>query len=219
MLAIFLPRTARAVGGPVSLDATSRREPVELSGSAMMTLLTVARLALVPVLISSFLVAPAITMAGLVFFVVADVYDGVLARRLECDGVNRRALDSMVDRLAIDSCLIGAYFAGALPLLLAAAFLGRDLYCAAICCYMVRQRKSVIKADWVHRSLNLSIAGWAIIAPFVSSQARVDLAAVLLMASIVVAVDLSRCVRSVISAPGHIRQCVVSASAARRRTF
>jgi phosphatidylglycerophosphate synthase len=189
------------------------------SPHTLLAVVTLARLAIVPVVIASFMTEPLVTTIALIAFVVADVYDGVLARRYDTDDADRRALDSIVDRLTIDLCLVGAFFAGALPLVLLLALLARDLYCSAICGVMMRERRVAIKADWLYRALNVSVAAWAITAPFVSQSLRTTLAALLVAASIIVAVDLTRSVRRVLTAPQRIRNLVVGAGALRSRRF
>jgi phosphatidylglycerophosphate synthase len=183
---------------------------------AALVAFTLARLVLVPIMIMSFFVAPALMTAALGLFIFMDVYDGVLARRYDADGPTRRAVDSIVDRIGIDGVLIAAYFAGALPAVFLGAFLARDAYCAIACAVMVSKRKVAIKADWVYRALNLSVAAWAVSAPFVSGSARNAFAAVVLAASALVVVDLTRSVRKVISAPAQIVDTVVRAGSLRR---
>jgi len=177
---------------------------------------TLARLALVPVIVLSFMKAPLVTCVAITGFVVADVYDGVLARRNGSDGPRRRALDSVVDRLGIDAGIVGAYVAGLLPLPLFIALLARDLYCAAICARMLRRRGVAIRADSVYRSLNACIAIGAMAAPFISSTLWVGLAGGLLLVAVIVAVDLTRLVRSVESAPPTVRDLVIPAGELRR---
>lgn len=185
---------------------------------ALLTILTVGRLTLVPVLAVTFMTAPAVTTIALLAFMVADLYDGVLARKLGDDGPRRRAVDSAVDRVAIDACLIAAAFTGAMPALLVCAFLARDLYCGLICAAMMREREVAIKADLLYRGLNCALAGWAMVAPFLSSQGRLVSALALFVASIAVAVDLSRSVRLVRRAPRSVKGRVIGATTLRRRT-
>jgi phosphatidylglycerophosphate synthase len=177
--------------------------------------ITVVRLGLVPIMIVSFMAAPWITALALMAFVVADVQDGVLARGRGTDGPARRALDSAVDRLAIDACLVAACMRGSLAPALLYAFLLRDFYCAWICARMMRSAASAIKADWLYRSLNLSVAAWAIAAPFVSTGARAALFALILAGGIVVALDLRDGVRQVMATP-HFHGAVVPAGSLRR---
>jgi len=181
-----------------------------------LAVLTVGRLLFVPIVIASFTISAAMTTAALLLFIAADVYDGVVARRLDADGPGRRALDSIVDRVAIDACLIGAYVSGAMPLLILCALLARDAYLAVLCRRMMLQRQVAIKADWLYRSLNLGIAGWAIMCPFVSTDLRTGLALLLLAFSLVVAFDLVRGVRIVLNAPPRLRNVVVDAGWLRR---
>jgi phosphatidylglycerophosphate synthase len=173
---------------------------------------TVGRLALIPGVIVSFLASsPAPTTALLLLFIAADVLDGVLARRLEADGPSRRALDSIVDRVAIDACLVAAWASGAMPLLILCGLLARDLYLAILCQRMISEREVAIKADWLYRSLNLGIAGWALLAPFVSQGVRTALAAALLAFSLIVARDLKSSVAKVLAGPADLRNLVVDA--------
>jgi phosphatidylglycerophosphate synthase len=188
------------------------------SVEATLTTLTVGRLIFVPIIIASFTVSAPLTTVALLLFIAADVYDGVVARRHDADGPARRALDSIVDRLAIDACLVGAWVSGALPLPILCALLARDLYLALLCRRMMAERQVAIKADWLYRSLNLSVAGWAIVSPFVSAGARVGLALALLAFSLLVARDLSRGVRTVLNAPPRLRNTVVDAGWLRGNT-
>ena len=173
--------------------------------------LTLARLLLVPVIVLSFMKSPLLTCAAITGFVLADIYDGVLARRNGSDGPRRRALDSMVDRIGIDAGMVGAYLAGVLPLPLLIALIARDLYCAAICARMMHRWGAAIKADWVYRSLNAAVALGAMVAPFISPTLWVALTCGLLVAAMIVAVDLTRLVRSVESASPRIRGRVLPA--------
>lgn len=178
---------------------------------------TLARLVLVPVMIVSFYTAPMVMAAALALFIFTDIYDGVLARRFDSDGPARRALDSTVDRIGIVAVLIAAGAAGVLPLSLLAIFLVRDAYCALICARMMRRRRVAIKADWMYRTLNLSIAAWAVTAPLLPDPYRTAFAAVVLLGSLLVAIDLTRSVSRVLAAPRKVVNAVVAAGAVRRR--
>jgi phosphatidylglycerophosphate synthase len=181
-----------------------------------LTALTIGRLALVPVIAISFMASPLLTVAALLLFMVADLYDGILARRLGGDGPRRRAVDSIVDRVAIDACLVAAAVAGAMPIALVCAFLLRDLYCAVICVRMMRERSVAIKTDLLYRGLSCLFAGWAMAAPFLSAEGRLYSALALLVASLVVAGDLTRAVGLVRRAPATVRGRVIPAAALRR---
>ncbi len=180
---------------------------------------TVGRLLLVPILIAAFMKQPIITMAALALFIVTDIYDGVLARTYRADDTSRRALDSMVDRVAIDSCLVSACLVGVLPLPLLCGFVVRDIYLAVLCGHMMRERKVAIKADWLYRSLNLSVAAWAVAAPFVSANTRVLLAFFLLVFSMLVAADLTLLVKRVLAGPRTLRDSVLNATDLRQGLF
>ncbi len=166
-------------------------------------------------MVASFLVSPAITTAFLLLFIAADVFDGVLARRFEADGPSRRALDSIVDRIAIDACLVAAWVSGAMPLLILCGLLARDVYLAVLCRKMVRERGVAIKADWLYRSLNLGVAAWALLAPFISQGARTVLAAALLGFSLIVARDLKNSISKILQASPELRNVVVGADVLR----
>jgi phosphatidylglycerophosphate synthase len=163
------------------------------------------------------MVHPAVTTACLGAFMVADLYDGVLARRCDADGPGRRALDSVIDRVAIDACLVGAWAVGAMPGLVLLGFLARDLYCSALCTWMFRRRHAAIKADLLYRGLNFLIAVWALAAPFLTQAARSAAAAALLGLAIVVSADLTRGVRRVVGSPQDLTGKVIPAGALRTR--
>lgn len=209
-----------AAASPISSRSLSgihgrRSHSHALRSDRLLLGITVGRLALIPGVIASFLVSPAITTAFLLLFIAADVFDGVLARRFEADGPSRRALDSIVDRLAIDACLVAAWASGAMPLLVLGGLLARDLYLAALCRKMVKERKVAIKADWLYKLLNLAIAAWALLAPFVSQETRTVLAAALLGFSLLVARDLKNSISKVLKGPPELRNVVVDAGVLR----
>jgi phosphatidylglycerophosphate synthase len=162
---------------------------------------TVVRLAMVPIMVAAFMSSSVLTASALMVFVLADLQDGIVARRRGTDGPARRALDSTVDRIAIDVCLVAACLDGALSPILLSLFLARDLYCAGICQRMMRMGAAAIKADWLYRGLNLSVAAWAMIAPFVSFEARQALFALISVGAFAVTLDLTDAVRQVIATP------------------
>ncbi len=177
---------------------------------------TLARLLLVPAMAVTFMVDPAVTTAFLIAYMFADLLDGVVARRLSADGVQRVVLDSIVDRIAIDACLVAAWLVGALPGVLLVGFLARDVYLMVICRRMVREHGVAIKADIIYRGLSFTIAVWAAMAPFVSQPVRTVFATVILAAALGVAADLSRLVRAVRNAPLSLHDRVVPAYVLRR---
>lgn len=202
-----MPGSYAAAGRPTARPAVNR----------LLATLTAGRILLVPILIGTFMVEPAVTTVALVLFMVADLYDGVLARQLQADGWTRRAMDSTVDRLAIDSCLVAAWVAGALPLVLLCGFLARDAYCALVCARLVSQRRVAIKADIVYRGLSFSFAVWATCAPFLTHASRTAFATAIFIASIAVAVDLTRSVRIVLKTSPTISNGVIDAAVLRRQ--
>jgi phosphatidylglycerophosphate synthase len=178
---------------------------------------TLGRLGLVPIIIVSFGVSPALTAAALAMFIVADLYDGVLARQLDADGPSRRILDSLVDRAAIWSVYVAVCLAGYLPVVFLAALLVRDLYCGDQCRKMISARNVVIRADWMYRGLNLMLAGWVIAAPLLHAQLRLSLFAAVLGVSALVAADLRRAVPTVLGMDPPVSDAVLPAGEVRRQ--
>jgi phosphatidylglycerophosphate synthase len=176
---------------------------------------TIVRLGLIPPVIVTFMVHPMATAAFLGVFMVADLYDGVLARRFDADGPGRRALDSVVDRVAIDSCLIAAWAAGAMPGWVLLGLLARDLYCGGLCMWMLVRRRAAIKVDLLYRGLSFLIAVWALAAPFVTQTARTASAIALLGLATVVAADLTRLVRRAVRSTGDVAGQAIPAGALR----
>jgi phosphatidylglycerophosphate synthase len=178
-----------------------RSRPTSDRVNAVLVAFTVVRLGLIPPIIATFMVHPNVTAACLSLFMVADLYDGVLARRFDADGPGRRALDSVTDRVAIDACLVGAWAAGAMPGFVLVGLLVRDLYCGALCAWMLNRYRVAIKADLLYRGLSFLIGVWALAAPFVTQSVRSGFAIVLLGLAVVVAVDLTRGVRRIVRSP------------------
>lgn len=176
---------------------------------------TLGRLGLVPIIIGAFVVSPLLTAIALAAFIAADLFDGVLARDLDADGPSRRVLDSLVDRVAIWSVLIAVSLAGYLPPLLLGLLLIRDLYCARWCYRMVSARNVAIRADWLYRGLNLTLAGWVAMAPLIGNTGRIAMFTGILAFAVLVAVDLRRCVGKVLAAPPSVRDLVLRAGALR----
>jgi phosphatidylglycerophosphate synthase len=177
---------------------------------------TVGRLALVPLFTLTFLSSPAATAVALVAFIAADIYDGVLARRHDADGPFRRAVDSGVDRIGIDLFFVSAFVTGAIPVTFLILLLARDAYCASLCGWMMLRRGVAIKADGLYRVLNLSIAAWALAAPWLTNTQRSAGIGAILVFSLVVAADLTRGVRRVLAAEGSVRGVVIPAGDLRR---
>lgn len=194
-----------------------RPEPRSRRIAHLLTAFTIARLAFIPPVAITFMADPAVTAACLGAFMIADLYDGVLARRFDADGPRRRALDSVVDRIAIDVCLVAAYAAGAMPLVVLVGLLARDLYCSALCAWMFRRRRAAIGADLLYRGLSFLVAVWALAAPFMTQTGRTVAAAALLGLAVAVAIDLTRGVRQVIASPQDLAGRVIPAGALRAR--
>jgi hypothetical protein len=74
-----------------------------------------------------------------------------------------------------------------------AAFLLRDAYCILVCIRMYRASGgSVLKADWLHRSLNLSMAFGGVVAPWMPPAIRTPLTLAVLAYAFAIAFDLTR---------------------------
>lgn len=173
--------------------------------------LTLGRLLLIPFVIASLSVAPAVTFSVLVVFILLDLYDGVAARRLGVDDVARRVLDSAVDRVSIWSVYAAAALSGLLPLPLLLVLAARDVYCGYWCYRLVAERDIAIKADWLYRSLNLALAGWIVVAPLVTSGLRKDLFLAICVYSAVVAVDLRRSIGIALAMSADAKSRVIPA--------
>jgi phosphatidylglycerophosphate synthase len=178
---------------------------------------TLGRLCLVPIVIAAFIISPFLCALTLAAFVAADLYDGVVARELEADDPTRRALDSIVDRVSVWAVYLAVCVTGYLPAELLGLLFARDLYCAIWCYRMMRAQGVAIKADWLHRSLNLALAGWVAVASLLSEPPRSALFIVILVFAAFVAVDLRRCVGKVLGAPDLFRDMVVPARRLRAR--
>lgn len=194
-----------------------RRPPKRRCVVAFLAAFTVARLALIPPVIATFMVHPAVTAACLGAFMFADLFDGVLARRFDADGPGRRALDSVTDRVAIDACLIGAWTTGAMPGLVLVGFLTRDLLCSALSTWMFCRRRAAIKADILYQGLSFLVGIWALAAPLLTQVQRAWTAILLLGFAFVVAADLARGVRRVVASPRDIEGTLIPAASLRAR--
>jgi phosphatidylglycerophosphate synthase len=177
--------------------------------------LTICRLLLVPVLMSTLMVRPAVTTIALLVFMFADLFDGVLARARNSDNARRRVLDCVVDRVSIDACLLAATLSGALPAVLLVAFLVRDLYCATISAGLMYRRRIVLRVDAPYKVPSFLFAAWAISAPLVSPQLRTVFASVTLAACLALAVDLTRLILRMRTLPEHRHLALASATAVR----
>jgi NADH:ubiquinone oxidoreductase subunit 6 (subunit J) len=76
---------------------------------------------------------------------------------------------------------------------------------------------SVLKADWVHRSLNLSMAFGGVVAPWMPTELRTSAALLVLAYAVGVAVDLKRMTTYVrVEVDSRVTgRCVVSTREAR----
>ncbi len=115
------------------------------------------------------------TAAVLLLVILADVFDGVIARRLGVDGVRRRFLDAAVDRFSIHSVYAFAlwthpqYCGWYWPLLV------RDLIVVlGYWCFVKPTRRIIVGSGW-HKwsSLSLALLGLLVVAESASAVAIV----------------------------------------------
>jgi hypothetical protein len=81
---------------------------------------------------------------------------------------------------------------------------------------MLKERWVAIRADWIYKGLNLSLAGWIVAAPFLATGARQAILVCIVAWGIAVAVDLSRAVTQVRSPRSLHRNAVLCAGTLRR---
>ncbi len=188
----------------------------DIRSNRQLALLTMGRLALIPLVISLLVrhrQVPAV--AVLAVFLVIDYLDGVLARRRMADGPARRTLDSLSDHIAI-WCVYAAMAAlsyATLPLV--GILAARDIYCAVRCRAILRERYVAIGADLPYRGLNALLAIWVMAAPSVSSTVRTSWLAAIALLSLLVAFDLRRATARVATMPMTVACEVISAGALR----
>lgn len=188
--------------------------------SPTLVLVTVGRLFLVPLIVVSIGAGDRVfTAVALTAFVVADYFDGVVARRRTGDGPTRRAIDSISDRLAIWAVYLTMTIVGYLPLVLFLVLLARDIYCALQVCRLMRSRYVAIGADWPYRVLNGLLALWVIFAPRLPGGVRAAAFVGLLTLGAFVMMDLRRAVRQILAAPGYVSGIVVPAGDLRKRNL
>lgn len=206
-------RTSVAEFGGVS--ARTIRDRGELR---VLAAFTIGRLTIVPIVVLGIASRePLVGALALLAFMVADYFDGVFARSWNSDGATRRAIDSVVDRLAIWIVLSTLSVVGILAPLLLLIWLARDAYCVYWPARVMKARRVVIGADWPYRALNVSLGLWAIAAPFVSAEAAsVSFAGVLLVA-FAVAADLRNAGHGVLLLPPGVRGVVIPAGAFRTK--
>jgi cardiolipin synthase (CMP-forming) len=91
-------------------------------------LVSLARIALVPVMLWLLLVSDRPAAAGWLFAFIgaSDWVDGYLARRLDQVSALGKILDPVADRLAVAAAVVGGWISGALPWPVAAAIVGRE---------------------------------------------------------------------------------------------
>jgi phosphatidylglycerophosphate synthase len=199
-----------------SVDSLIPQSSATTMRSHLLVAATASRLLLVPILIAAAMEDQVgVTAIVLAVFMFADLADGVVARRLDVDDRLRRAADSVVDRVAINSCLLAASAKGVLPWPIAVAFIARDLWCAAACAQVVRRKGIVITSDLAYRTLTVSFAAWALAAPFLSQAGRTVLALLILSAALALAADMTRACRYVLARPGPARPGTINVGIAR----
>lgn len=166
---------------------------------SLVVALTLGRLLLIPLVIACLTSWPRFTALPLLAFILVDVYDGVLARKRGSDTPARRALDSIADRIAIHAVFLAAVLLSLVPIVFWVLLLARDGYCAYWCYRIMNERWCAIRADWLYRTLNLSLAAWIVLSPL-APDSVVDLFAIAVLALAgVVAFDLTRSSRRLLA--------------------
>lgn len=199
-------------------DLVSHRIASDLRGNRRLTALTVARLGFIPFVIT-FLIAhrQGLAIVCLWAFLLADQFDGAIARRQNADGPARRTLDSLSDHLAIWSvyAVMAALSYASLPIV---AVLGlRDVYCALSCRTIMRERYVAIGADLPYRARSALLAGWVMAAPYISAPVRTSALAAIAGFGLIVALDLRQATSRIRAMPMSITATVISARALRTR--
>ncbi len=174
---------------------------------------TIGRVVLLPPMIALLIShdqVPAVALLGI--FLVIDHFDGVIARRRGADGPARRTLDSATDHLAIWSvyAAMTAMSYAALPVVAILAI--RDVYCAAQCRALLRERFVAIGADLPYKGLSALLAAWVAAAPVLSPTARTTALAFIALLAVAVALDLRRAIAQVSRMPVTTGSTVISAA-------
>jgi len=196
----------------IDMHSGLARDPLDV----VMLLFTVGRLVLIPLVVLSIPQDMLVSGLALGLFILADIYDGVLGRKRCADGPSRRALDSIVDRVAVHAVYIPLTFQGLLPVELLLVMLVRDTYCGYQCSRIMHGRWIAVRADGYYKALNLSLAGWVVFTPFVSESLRIVTFSCMMLYAGAVAVDLTHAVKRVLSMPLDVENVVIPAGSLRR---
>jgi phosphatidylglycerophosphate synthase len=133
-----------------------------LKPSHVVNTLTGARLLILGFLIWSIVARPAFAWVLVVAIVVADIFDGVLARRLSCDTNTRRSIDAVVDRICIHAsfgvavAIQPAYLAIYAPLLI------RDVLALSASGVLLHRRKLLLMGGHWHKLSSLTCAAFGV---------------------------------------------------------
>jgi phosphatidylglycerophosphate synthase len=194
-------------------NSTSRVGPVAVGRT--LSLVTAGRLTLVPLIATTFVVNTLVCDVALAVFMVFDLADGLIARRLVADTPLRRATDSVVDRVAIGICLVAACTVGAVPVAVLGALILRDVYCGCLGGMLLRERGVVLRGDLAYRVLTGAFGVWAFLVPALSAALADDMIDAILVASLLVAADYHNCAKRILSAPPEVRDRLLSVSQVR----
>ena len=120
--------------------------------------ITLGRLALLPALGLTIVYRPSIAWIWVATVILADVFDGVLARRLGADTITRRALDATVDRFTIHASFAVAVAVHPIFLPVYLPLLVRDAFALGASGYLMQQRPVLLLGGHLHKASSLSCA-------------------------------------------------------------
>lgn len=127
--------------------------------------ISLIRLAIIPVFLWLVLGAAEIAAATILYAVVAttDWVDGYLARRLDQVTVLGKSLDPIADRLMIGSAVVAGLIAGIVPVPIGITLIVREVYMAVVTLFLVARRRPPLEVRWLGKLATLvvySSIGW-----------------------------------------------------------
>lgn len=147
----------------VPLETTARVRSHGDPRSWLGYLLTIGRLLFVPALVWSARPETMAVFFWLLFaFVLIDIFDGVVARRLQAETSLRRLLDGVVDKLSIHIVALFVCFSLPASIPFWVFMLARDVAQAAVGYAVLRKCRIVAAGAKWHRAFTISVAGWGL---------------------------------------------------------
>lgn len=123
-------------------------------------MLTLSRLLVVLGLVWAVISQPTMALLWIVVVMVADVLDGVIARRRGEDTDGRRVLDAAVDRLSIHAAFGTALYLHPAMLWIYMPLLIRDVMALSVGAYVLRRRSLLLLGGHWHKAASLSAAAF-----------------------------------------------------------